>query len=444
MAQHLGGAPAQRPAPRPSSRLVRRRRVAGLGVGLVGVEPDLDRAGTTSARTGASAAENAGEGPVVGRRRPRAGARAWPGRPSRRRSAPLAHGGQGLGEGDGGPGGRHARRPAGHRRSAPPGGRGRRRPGRSRVRHCGPPPRRPARRCRGSRTRWPSSRYFTTAPSVAATAARRAWSLPEQRQRPGPVDGLGDARRLVEAERRGSPPTAAATWRASVAGHLGRPQAHDRHLALEVGLLDPVVEAAALEGVVHVAGAVRGQHGDRRDRRPGRCRARGSVTAQSASSSSRNASNSSSARSISSMSSTGGGPSAGVYSGRSSGRRTRNRSSYSSPSRASAPVAAARPGGLGRPQVQQLAGVVPLVKRLGGVDALVALEADQPAAGPGGQRPGDLGLAHAGVALEEQRAPEPQGQEHGGGQPLVGQVVVGRQARDHVVDVVGERRRTGG
>ena len=50
-------------------------------------------------------------------------------------------------------------------------------------------------------------------------------------------------------------------------GHLGRPQPHDGDLALEVGVLDPVVEAAALEGVVHVAGAVRGDDHDRRRRR---------------------------------------------------------------------------------------------------------------------------------------------------------------------------------
>ena len=36
-------------------------------------------------------------------------------------------------------------------------------------------------------------------------------------------------------------------------GHLGRAHAEDRELALEVGVRDPVVEAAALERVVHVA-----------------------------------------------------------------------------------------------------------------------------------------------------------------------------------------------
>ena len=37
-------------------------------------------------------------------------------------------------------------------------------------------------------------------------------------------------------------------------------------LALEVGVLDPVVQAATLQRIVHIAGAVRGQHHDRRSR----------------------------------------------------------------------------------------------------------------------------------------------------------------------------------
>ncbi len=81
-------------------------------------------------------------------------------------------------------------------------------------------------------------------------------------------------------------------------------------------------------------------------------------------------------------------------------------------------------GGLGGPQVQELAGVVPLVDGLGDVDALVALEADQLAAGPAGQDLGHLGLADAGLALEQQRALQRQGEEDRRGQAVVGQVVV--------------------
>ncbi len=48
-------------------------------------------------------------------------------------------------------------------------------------------------------------------------------------------------------------------------------------------------------------------------------------------------------------------------------------------------------------------GVVPVVDRLGDVDALVALEPNQLAAGGCSQRLGELGLADARLAFEQQR-----------------------------------------
>ena len=60
----------------------------------------------------------------------------------------------------------------------------------------------------------------------------------------------------------------------------------------------------------------------------------------------------------------------------------------------------ARLGGADR---QQLALVVPVVDRVVEVDALVALQADQPRARRRGERARDLGLADAGLALEQQR-----------------------------------------
>ncbi len=79
---------------------------------------------------------------------------------------------------------------------------------------------------------------------------------------------------------------------------------------------------------------------------------------------------------------------------------------------------------LGGSQVQELAGIVPVVHGLGGVDPLVALESDQFAAGPGRQHLGEFGLADAGLALEQQRALELQGQEHRRREALVGEVPV--------------------
>ena len=71
---------------------------------------------------------------------------------------------------------------------------------------------------------------------------------------------------------------------------------------------------------------------------------------------------------------------------------------------------------------QQLLLVVPLVERLGLVEALVALQADEPGAGHLGHGLGQLGLAGAGRPLDEHRLAEPVGQEHHAGDAVVGQV----------------------
>ena len=72
---------------------------------------------------------------------------------------------------------------------------------------------------------------------------------------------------------------------------------------------------------------------------------------------------------------------------------------------------------------QQLLLVVPLVERLGLVEALVALEADEAGAGHLGDRLGQLGLARAGRALDEDRLAEPVGEVDDPGDALVGEVV---------------------
>jgi hypothetical protein len=58
------------------------------------------------------------------------------------------------------------------------------------------------------------------------------------------------------------------------------------------------------------------------------------------------------------------------------------------------------------------------------VDALVALQADEARAGRLGERLGHLGLAHARLALDEQRLAELAGQEHGRGQGAIGEVAL--------------------
>ena len=159
-----------------------------------------------------------------------------------------------------------------------------------------------------------------------------------------------------------------------------------------------MVEAAPLERVVHLAGAVR-----RDDRRWAAAAARivpssGIVTWKSESSSSRKASNGSSVRSSSSISSTGG-PAGSGYIASSSGRRRRN---CSRRGRGRACAIAASPAASAGADLEHLAGEVPLVERGGDVEALVALQPDQAAAERARQHLGDLGLADAGLALEQQ------------------------------------------
>ena len=124
----------------------------------------------------------------------------------------------------------------------------------------------------------------------------------------------------------------------------------------------------------------------------------GIVIWKSDSSSSSIASNSWSVLSISSISSTTGCSEAIAVS---SGRASRNSSPKMSSWTSSQPVSV----GLGL-DPQQLLAVVPLVQRLGLVEALVALQPHELAAEVGGERLGELGLADAGRALDEHRLAE--------------------------------------
>jgi hypothetical protein len=61
------------------------------------------------------------------------------------------------------------------------------------------------------------------------------------------------------------------------------------------------------------------------------------------------------------------------------------------------------------------------------VDALVALQADEPRARGGGERLRDLRLADTCLALDEQRLAQLGGQEDGGGQRAIGEVALLRK-----------------
>ena len=141
----------------------------------------------------------------------------------------------------------------------------------------------------------------------------------------------------------------------------------------------------------------------------------GMVIWKSESNSSRNASNSSSARSTSSMSRTARSPARTASSKRALEQELRAEQLVDRVVVVQLPLGQ-------RPDLEHLAGVVPLVQRLVGVDALVALQPDQPAPEDRREHLGHLGLADADLALDQDRAVQRQRDEQRGREPAVGQV----------------------
>ena len=89
---------------------------------------------------------------------------------------------------------------------------------------------------------------------------------------------------------------------------------------------------------------------------------------------------------------------------------------------------------LSEPDRHHLRGVVPLVDGGGDVEALVALQADQLALKRFRQDLGDLGLADAGLAFEEERAAQPQRQEQNGRERPVGDIIGAPEQVERFVD----------
>ena len=89
---------------------------------------------------------------------------------------------------------------------------------------------------------------------------------------------------------------------------------------------------------------------------------------------------------------------------------------------------------LRRADVEQLARVVPLVDGVGDVEALVALQPDQPRAERRRERLRRLGLPHARLALEEHRLLEREREEERRREPAIGQIVGLAQRRLELVD----------
>ena len=88
-----------------------------------------------------------------------------------------------------------------------------------------------------------------------------------------------------------------------------------------------------------------------------------------------------------------------------------------------------------------LRGVIPFVNRRRDVEALVTLEADQAPAQCGGQDLGNLGLADAGLAFEENRAAHFESEIKDRAERPVGQIVGFGQQIDGGIDRAGQRPR---
>ena len=105
------------------------------------------------------------------------------------------------------------------------------------------------------------------------------------------------------------------------------------------------------------------------------------------------------------------------------------------------PVAVVLAFGLGEADGDHLRGVIPLIDRGGDVEALVALQPDQPAAEGRRQHLGDLGLADAGLAFEEHRPAHLQREIEHRAERAVGEIFGLGQEVDRGVD--RRRERTG-
>jgi hypothetical protein len=82
-------------------------------------------------------------------------------------------------------------------------------------------------------------------------------------------------------------------------------------------------------------------------------------------------------------------------------------------------LAAERTRGVENTELQQLACVVPLVDGVADVEAFIALETNQVGVECGSGGGGQRRLADAGLALQEERSSQPEGQKQRDGQALI-------------------------
>jgi len=256
----------------------------------------------------------------------------------------------------------------------------------------------------------------------------------ERQQRLGPIDGLGDPRALEEALlpqplHEGHHLAAQALLR------LGHPGPENRPLPRRVGVVYPVVQTPALQRVVNLSGAVAGQHHDGRGRGPlGAQLGNGDLEVGEDLQEER-------------LERLIGAIQLVDEQHRRAPRLGLERlQEWPGDEEALAEDVllecrfVCRSARFGQANLEHLLGVVPLVHRRGHVEALVALQPNEPATQALGQHLGDLRLANPRLTLEEEGPAQLERQEQRGSEAAVGDVVPRLEQLHHRVNAGRERR----
>ena len=189
---------------------------------------------------------------------------------------------------------------------------------------------------------------------------------------------------------------------------------HNRQLAVAVRVIQPVVQAAALDRVVQLARAVAGEDGHRRDFSADGAQLRNAdlVLAQ--------------VLEQKRFEGFVGAVHLVDQQHRAGGRRLQRLQERAANQVAALVDLALNVGdftaAFGSAHVQQLRGVIPFVERFALLQAVIALQADQFSLQRQRQRFGQLGLADARLAFKQERTLQAQGQKYGRGQAPVGKV----------------------
>ena len=206
-----------------------------------------------------------------------------------------------------------------------------------------------------------------------------------------------------------------------------QPRAHDVNLTVGFGETDPGVEAAALQRVVQFAGAVRGEDDDRpRLGFDGAHFGNGDLEVAEKFEQKRFELV---VRAVDLVDE----QNAGIARSNGLHERSLDQEAFSE----QILLRALGPRVTQRANVEHLPGVVPLVDGVVNVDALVALESDELAAGHPRHGAGQLCLADSHLTFKQQRLAQLKGEEQRRGEPTIGDVVLCPQLGNQVADFTG-------